>query len=142
MADIDQLQNIELEKLNNEISEIAEIEKLIIDGANAKIPYIVDYPFYNKENEEIEFKKMSIKLTPLTSTDWNNAIGNNFNRNSTIKIVSKALYTKNDEPFPEDLVKKMPNGVINTLFKEIGKISGVEFDTETTKQLMKDLMGF
>ena len=142
MTKSEELKQIEIEKLNDEISDIAELEKLILDGAGAKIPYIIDYPFYNENTQEIIYKKMAIKLSPLTSTEWNNAMGNGYDRNSTIRIVTKALYTKNEEPFPKALVEKMPNGVINTLFKEIAKISGVEFDTESTKQIVKDLMGF
>lgn len=143
MANIEELQEVELQKLTEEISDIQELEQLIIDGANAKIPYIIDYPFYNEQNKQINFKKMAIKLQPVTSSDWNKATANRFRDNNTaIKIVEKSLYTKNEEPFPMKLIQKMPNGVINTLFKEIARISGVELDTPESRQLMKELMGF
>ena len=143
MVNIEELEQIELEKINDEISDITELEQLITGGAKNRIPYIIDYPFYNQETGEITYKKMAIKLRPLTSVEWNNATGNKIQSSQTaVNLVKKALYTKNEEPFPPALVEKMPNGVINKLFTEIAKISGVQLNSPEAKQLLKDLMGF
>ena len=142
MENIEELKEIEIEKLTDEISDIAEIEKLILDGANTKIPYSINYPIYDVENKQISFKQMSIKLQPVNSADWNNAMANFKDNNRAIKIVEKSLYTKDEQKFPMKLIQKMPSGVITTLYKEIAKISGVELNSEEDKELIKDLMGF
>lgn len=144
MANVEELKEAELTQLTEEYNEIAELERLIVDGANAKIPYIINYPRYDEEKAEIVYTELAVKLSPVTSAEWNNATGiiGQDRSDMTIKIVSKGLYTKSGDEFPLKLIRLMPTGVINTLFKEIAKLSGVELNTKENMELMKNLMGF
>lgn len=115
--------------------EIFDLESLIVDGTNAKVPVEINY----------DNKKFGAILKPLTNVEWNNASRVGFKNHKTtteLELLKKGLFTRNDEPFPEKVLVKLPQGVVNALFKELARISGVELNTEENMELAKRLMDF
>lgn len=128
----------ELIKLSEE-EEIFNLESLITDGADARIPIEIDFPTKNGK------KKAAAMIRPLTNVEWNNALRisrKNFTTTNEIELLKMALYTKEGEPFPKELVEKLPNGVVMKLVQTLGEISGIEVTEENMKMAKEMLAGF
>lgn len=141
MTNVDKLKKDELIALSDE-EEIFDLESLITDGADAKIPIVLKYP---KNGKTV---KAGALIRPLTNVEWNNATrisrsGNNASKTTNeVELVKQALYTRKGEPFPPKLVEDMPNGVVMELVNQIAVISGVELNSEENIRLAKEIMGF
>ena len=140
MTDVNKLREEELEMLSKEDEEIFDLESLITDGVDAKIPIIISYP---KDGKTV---KAGALIRPLSNIEWNNAT--RLNRAPTskttneVELVKKALYTRSGEQFPPKLVEQLPNGVILELVKQIAHISGVDIDSKENIRMAKEMMGF
>lgn len=137
MTDINKLQEEEIENLSQE-EELYDLETLILDGVDAKIPIIIDFP--TKDG----IKKVGAMIKPLTAVEWNNAVRLSQkikDSTSELEIVKLGLFDKNGEPFNYDLLLKMPNGVVKDIFYQIADISGVKF-TEQEIGILENIMGF
>lgn len=141
MTDINRLQEEELDSLKEE--NAFDLETLIIDGANARIPVEIDFPIY--KNGELTYKKYGVMIRPLKSSELTNAtqrglrdIGSDVNT----EIVKLGLCRKNGEQYSSEIVEKLPAGVINTLTEKICEISGIHQDKEKNNELIREMMGF
>ena len=124
----------EIERLSED-TELFDLESLITDGVDAKIPVAIEY----------QGKTFGAMIRPLNNIEWNNATRKalkNDNTSNEVEIVKKALYKKDGSEFPADVVEKLPTGIVNELMKEISRISGVKLNTKENMELMKELMGF
>jgi hypothetical protein len=136
MVDVSKLKEDEKLALSDE--EVFDLEALITDGANAKIPITITYP---KDGKTV---KAAAMIRPLTNVEWNNCVrlqrkpGDK--TSNEVELVKKALYTKTGEPFPPQLVDKLPNGVVMELVKQISIISGVDYDEQI--RLTAQMLGF
>lgn len=134
MTDIDKLKEEELATLSMD-NEVLDLESLITDGVNAKVPVEITY----------DGKKYGAILKPLTNPEWNNAtrIGlKDPNTSSEIELLKRGLYTRNDKKFPAAVLEELPAGVVSELAKELARISGISFNMEENVKLAKDMLGF
>ena len=134
MTDISELQAKEMEDLNQDY-ELFDLESLITDGVNAKVPVEIQY----------NGKTFGAILKPLTNYEWNNALRKGSRNNKTtseIELLKLGLFTKDDKEFSPDLVEKLPAGVITELSKELARISGIHIDSEQNIRIVKEMMGF
>ena len=133
-----------MSKKHNEIEELDideqtfTLESLITEGADLQIPITFNYP--SKQG----LKRVSAIIKPLTSAEWeeatNYAIRNK--KDFALKILEKGFLDDNGEPIPMNLLKLMPVGVVNELYRRIADISGVKENKEEQFELTKELMGF
>ena len=140
MTDIDirDVMNDEIEKLSEE-EELFDLETLILDGVDSKIPIIIDFP------TTTGYKKVAAMVKPLTSPQWDSAVKLSRKiRDSTaeIEVLKLGLLDKNGEPFSYDLILKMPNGVVQEIFKKIADVSGVKLTLDGNEEIIDRLMGF
>lgn len=136
---IEELKQKEIENLTEEL----DLENLIVDGANARIHIEIDFPVY--KNGELTYKQYGAIIRPLPSYEFTNATQIGLKNPSTdvnTEIVKQGLCTKEGEPFPSDLVKKLPVGVIIKLAEKICEVSGIERSEEDQSKLVKEVMGF
>ena len=137
MEDISKLKEKELESLSEE--EIFNLESLIVDGADAKIPITIKFP-----RADGSMVKAAAMIRPLTNIEWNNCIRLNRTPNdkttNEVELLKKALYTKEGDQFPPHLVEKLPNGVVLELVNKLAKIRGV--NVEENMKMAKVMMGF
>lgn len=136
MVQNDKLQN-EIEKLNQD-TEIVSLETLITEGDDLRIPIIFDFP--TKKG----ITKVSAIIKPLTASEWEEATNYamRHKKGFSLKILEKGLLNDDGEPIPFDLLKKMPMGVVNEIYKRISDISGIKEDKKEQYELTKELMGF
>ena len=142
MVDIEKLKNEEFENIMQaEVDdELYTLEQLILEGENAKIPVVFNYP---KKNGEIV--EVTAKLKPLTDVEAQNARRVAMKVKDTtinLELLKRGLYTKNDVLFPSNLIMKMHVGVVNELVEKLGEISGIKIDEEKSSELVDKLMGF
>lgn len=123
--------------------DVLGLEQLIVDGADARVPLEIEFPVY--KNGKQEKKKYLVIIKPLRSSELNNAtqigLKNSYTDVNT-EIVKLGLITKDGEPYPEEVVEKLPAGVINKLTEHICEISGLNTDKEANAKLIKEMMGF
>ena len=144
---IEELRKEEIQQINNnnnnEELDANELEKLILQGSQAEIPIIINYPIYN--GEEVTYKELTAFIKPLTNTDANNAYQKGARlRNSTpnIELVKIGLYDKNMKHLKPELVEKMPSGVIDAVCKQLMDVSGIKVDKEQQLELARRMMDF
>ena len=137
MSKADELKQQEVESLKEE-QEILSLESLITEGSELQIPITFDFPTQNG------MRKASAIIKPITAVDWENAqnyaIKNK--RDFALKILEKGLLNSDGEPLDFELLKKMPFGVVDEIYKRIADVSGIKEDREEQFQLTKELMGF
>ena len=137
MVDISKLKEEELNSLSEE--DVFNLESLIVDGADAKIPITIKFP-----RADGRVVKAAAMIRPLTNIEWNNCVRlnrvPNDNTTNEVELLKKALYTKEGEQFPPHLVEKIPNGVVLELINELARISGV--DVEENMKYAKVMLGF
>ena len=123
--------------------DVFDLERLIVDGADARIPVEVDYPVYH--NGELVYRKYGAMIRPIRSSELNNATQIGLSDDTTdvnTEIVKKGLCCKDGTPFDPDVVEKLPAGVINKLTEKICEVSGIQQDKEKNAELIREMMGF
>ena len=128
----------ELEHLQQE-DEIFELDQVITEGTNAKIPFTFVYPNTNK--------KVGVLVRPLSTNEYQNAIlsSKRLKTNLLIELAKLGVYKLDESKFPEDILMELPAGVITKITNEINRLSGVELmnvPEDTQQQIFDDLMGF
>lgn len=135
---IEKMREKELADLTN--NNPVDLETLILEGANARIPVTFDYPKPNGE-----FVELTCCLKPLTSTEVDNARRLALKTRGTtaeIEMLKRGLYTKEGEQFPPELIPKMVSGVVDALVQKLLELSGVKIDEEEQIKFAKEIMGF
>ena len=141
MTDISKLKEEELMQLNEE--EVYDLETLVTDGKDARFPVQIKYP---KQMEDGSFRMVNAAamIRPLTNVEWNNSTrmnrGANSKTSNEVELLKKALYKTNGEQMPAAVVEALPNGVVQKLVTEVGRISGV--DIEENMKVAKEMLGF
>ena len=128
----------ELEHLSQE-TEIFELDQVISEGVNAKIPFTFTYPNTNR--------KVGVLVRPLSTNEYQRAIlsSKKLKTNFLIELAKLGVYRMDESKFPEELIMELPAGVITMITNEINRISGVELvdgSEEVQQQIFDDLMGF
>ena len=140
MSNVEELQANEIALLSEE-EELLDLETLINDGAKAKIPITVKFPL----NGELVNAGAFIK--PITITELNNIVRLMQGKKSSlsniyIEILKIGLLTKNQEPFPKELIEQLPAGVAEEIGRHIFRVSGISPKQEGAEELAKRLLGF
>jgi hypothetical protein len=138
MTNIDDLKKEELENLQE--NELFDLESLILEGAEARIPVVFEYP--RKDGSMVE---VTCKLKPLTNVEVDNARRVAMKVSGTtmdIELLKRGMFTKNGAPFPPHLIEKMATGVVTSLSEKLGEISGIQVDEEEKIKFAEKMMGF
>ena len=125
-----------------EEQELFDLETLIIEGTETKIPVTFDFPV--NRNGEFKIVKTSAMIRPISNSEWNNCISmakNDLSRFATL-ILQRGLLSANGNELSEDLVGKITQGVADELVKQIQDLSGIKQNKEEQYELTKELMGF
>ena len=119
--------------------EIFELDQIITEGVNAKIPFTFIYPNTDK--------KVGVLVRPLSTNEYQKAIlkSKKLKTNFLVELAKLGVYKMDESKFPEELITKLPAGIVTMITNEINRISGVELvdeSGEAQQQLFEDLMGF
>ena len=135
---IEEIKQKELEHLQQE-DEIFELDQVITEGVNAKIPFTFTYPNTTK--------KVGVMVRPLSTNEYQKAIlkSKRLKTNFLTELAKLGVYKMDETKFPDDLIMDLPAGVITKITNEINRISGVDLvdgSEEMQQQLLDELMGF
>ena len=135
---IEDVKQKELEHLQQE-EEIFELDQVITEGVNAKIPFTFTYPNTTK--------KVGVMVRPLSTNEYQKAVltSRRLKTNFLLELAKLGVYKMDESKFPEELIMDLPAGVITRITNEINRISGVDLvdgSEEMQQQLLDDLMGF
>ena len=132
--------NINLEIDTKEL----DLESLIVDGANARIPIEVEFPIYH-EDGTLTYETRGAVIKPLKSHELTNAsqIGLRLDDSDVnTEIVKAGLCRKDGSAYPPGVVESFPAGVISALANKILDVSGVKPDKKAAEEYMKMIAGF
>lgn len=130
-----ELKQQEIERLSVEEKEVIDLEQLITDGVNAKIPIEITY----------NNKTFGVMVRPLTNVEWNNALQKSIHNKKTtneVELLKIGLYKTDGTKFPAELIEQIPAGISSELMKKIAEISGIKLNTKENMELVKEMMGF
>lgn len=113
---------------NIDVSDISElpinednIKSLILKGNVESYPVWI--PIWNREKQRVEKREFHIK--PISQGDWDYCVATQTNElGFEALVLAKCLVDEYGDPYNKEIVKKLPIGVRDPLFKEIRKISG------------------
>ena len=123
--------NINLEIDTKEL----DLESLIVDGANARIPIEVEFPIYH-EDGTLTYETRGAVIKPLKSHELTNAsqIGLRLDYSDVnTEIVKAGLCRKDGSAYPPGVVESFPAGVISALANKILDVSGVKPDKKAAE---------
>ena len=137
MKSVEEAKAKELEHLSQE-TEIMELDQILTEGVDAKIPFTFTYPNTNK--------KVGVMVRPLSTNEYQKAIltSKRLKTNFLVELAKLGVYRMDESKFPEELIDELPAGVVTRITNEINRISGVDLveGTEDAQQIFEDLMGF
>ena len=137
MKSVEEAKAKELEHLSQE-TEILELDQILTEGVDAKIPFTFTYPNTNK--------KVGVMVRPLSTNEYQKAIltSKRLKTNFLVELAKLGVYRMDESKFPEELIDELPAGVVTRITNEINRISGVDLveGTEDAQQIFEVLMGF
>ena len=118
----------------NKEEEYFDLEMLITEGTDAKVPITIEFP---------NGKKAKALIKPVLAEDLK-IIGFNFDNPFAVmtEVLKISLFNSNGEPLPEKMIDGLPAGLPIKISTEIFKISGIETNPENTQQMKEDLESF
>lgn len=114
--------------------EYYDLETLITEGTEAKVPITIEFP---------DGRKSKALIKPVLAEDLK-IIGFNFDNPFTVmtEVLKISLLNSNGEPLSEKLIDGLPAGLPIKISQEIFKISGIETNPEDAQQMKEDLESF
>lgn len=131
----------EIKKLQEDSDnrEVIDLEDLLLEGIEAKIPIVIDFPM-----PDGTFKKVGAMIRPLTASEWNTCSLKLARQGKSMaeEVVKLGLLDKEGKNIPKRLIEQLPSGVTTAIFEEIAKASGIKQNKEEQLELVKEMMGF
>lgn len=106
-----------------------DIETLITEGADARVPIEVEFP---------NGKKAQALIKPISTGEFSTIYNGNA-AELMVNVLSAALMNKNGEPLSPSLIEAMPVGLPEKIVKQIFDISGIETNPEDAEKLKEEL---
>lgn len=124
----------ELNFNNNNDDEYFDLETLITEGTEARVPIKIEFP---------NGKKAKALIRPVLAEDLK-IIGFNFDNPFAVmtEVLKISLLKSNGESLPAKLVDALPAGLPIKIAQQIFEISGIETNPEDAGQLQEDLESF
>lgn len=114
---------------NTEAQELFDLETLITEGMDARVPIEIEFP---------DGRKAAAMIRPLNANEFKTIYDGDAS-NILISILEKSLMNKNGDALPRSLIEAMPIGLPAKIIKQIFEISGVETTEEDTNELINNL---
>ena len=115
-------------KINNE-EELFDLETLITEGVDARVPIEIEFP---------NGKKAQALIRPISTGEFQ-TIYNGDNSELLVNVLKAGLMNKNGEPLPVNLIEAMPVGLPAQITQQIFEISGIKTDDEELQETVKQL---
>lgn len=124
-----------MEELNfNNDEEYFDLEELITEGTNAKIPIVIEFP---------DGRKSKALIRPILAEDLK-LVNFDFDKpfDMVVEILKMCLFNSKGEQLSEKFINGLPGGLPMKIGEQIFKISGIEINPNNSGQLKEDLESF
>ena len=131
--------SVKEKKEKSQETEIFELDQIITEGVNAKIPFTFIYPNTDKN--------VGVLVRPLSTNEYQKAIlkSKKLKTNFLVELAKLGVYKMDESKIPDEIINDLPAGVVTIITNEINRISGVglvDDSGEAQQQLFDELMGF
>ena len=109
--------------------ELFDLETLITDGVDARVPITIEFP---------NGKKAQAMIKPISTGEFQ-TIYTRDTSNLLVNVLEAGLMNKDGEPLPRNLLEAMPIGLPAKITQQIFEISGIETDPEDAEALKDEL---
>lgn len=109
--------------------ELFDLETLITEGTDSRIPITIEFP---------NGKKAAAMIRPISTSEFQTIYKGDAS-NILINILETGLMNKKGESLPRNLIGAMPVGLPAKIVKQIFDISGIEFDEKEAQELAEKL---
>jgi hypothetical protein len=113
----------------NKEEELFDLETLITEGVDTRVPITIEFP---------DGKKAAALIRPISTSEFQTIYNGNIT-SILVNILEVALMNKNEEPLPRSLIEAMPIGLPVKIIKQIFEISGIEIKNKTGEVTTQDL---
>lgn len=124
----------ELNFNNNNDDEYFDLEELITEGTDAKVPITIEFP---------NGKKAKALIKPILAEDLKKV---NFDFDEpfdvVVEILKMSLFNSKGDQLSEKIINGLPAGLPMKISTEIFKISGIEINPNNAGKLKEDLESF
>lgn len=112
--------------------ELFDLETLITEGVEARVPIEIEFP---------NGKKAQATIRPISTGEFQ-TIYTRDTSNLLVNVLEAGLMNKDGEPLPRNLLEAMPIGLPVKITQQIFEISGIETDAEDAEALKDELESF
>ena len=109
--------------------ELFDLETLITEGVDARVPIEIEFP---------NGKKAQATIRPISTGEFQ-TIYTRDTSNLLVNVLEAGLMNKDGEPLPRNLLEAMPIGLPAKITQQIFEISGIETDPEDAEALKDEL---
>lgn len=112
--------------------ELFDLETLITEGVDARVPIIIEFP---------DGRKAQAQIKPISTSEFQSIASGNA-KEIIVNVLSESLMNKNGEPLDSTLIEAMPIGLPAKIVMQIFEISGIETNNEDIEDAVKQLQLF
>ena len=123
------MKELEIAETNNNTDEFFDLESLITEGVDAKVPIEIEFP---------NGKKAQALIKPISTGEFQ-SIYNGDASELVVNVLSNALMNKKGEPLDPMLIKAMPIGLPVKIVEKIFEISGIKTNPKDAEKLKEEL---
>lgn len=145
MTDVEKLKNEEIEQLSesNGVDDIFDLDVLITEGVNAKVPLNFTYPNTDKT--------VGVMIRPLSTEEYKTAIqkAKKLKKVVFFELLKLGLYKMDGSKFPNEVLEELPFGVVTFIAGNIHRISGMDLTDNTgngndmnLNEIVSSMLGF
>jgi hypothetical protein len=115
-------------KINTE-EELFDLETLITEGVDARVPIEIEFP---------NGKKAQALIRPISTGEFKTIYNSNPSE-LLVNVLEAGLMNKDGEPLSANLIEAMPVGLPAQITQQIFEISGIKTDDEELQETVKQL---
>ena len=123
------MKELEIAETNNDTNEFFDLETLITEGVDARVPIEVEFP---------NGKKAQALIKPISTGEFQSIYNGNA-AELLINVLSHSLMTKEGKSLSPTLIGAMPVGLPAKIVEKIFEISGIETNPEDAEKLKEEL---
>lgn len=123
------MKELEIAETNNDTNKFFDLETLITEGVDARVPIEVEFP---------NGKKAQALIKPISTGEFQSIYNGNV-AELLINVLSHSLMTKEGKSLSPTLIEAMPVGLPAKIVEQVFKISGIETNPEDAEKLKEEL---
>lgn len=123
------MKELEIAETNNNTDEFFDLETLITEGVDARVPIEVEFP---------DGKKAQALIKPISTGEFKSIYNGNA-AEILVNVLSHSLMTMEGKSLSPTLIEAMPVGLPAKIVEKIFEISGIKTNPKDAEKLKEEL---